>query len=293
MPPRLWAHLTDFQCAALLSFIGGYIDAVGFVALFGMFTASITGNVVVAMAVVGSRTPYSGTATRLIIVATFVVCSAAGSLLNSVSRHRAGVTSRGVARLLLSLEAALLASYWGAGVALAPHLYADNAPAVQALAVLATAAAAFQNSCVREALSGFPPTTALTNTLAGFGSALGGAAAFSLAQCGALRLAPAPGSTLAAHAAKAREGLLVVSNPLVSFTLGALLGACLYSLIGFHCLCVPEALVLALVAQLFLAPAGEGAGAGMSAGASAAAGEKLSAEAVSLGSRTPEATATA
>ncbi len=42
----LFTRLSDVSAVWLLAFVGGFVDAAGYVKLFGVFTSSITGNLV-------------------------------------------------------------------------------------------------------------------------------------------------------------------------------------------------------------------------------------------------------
>ncbi|BFM04146.1 hypothetical protein Psyaliredsea_27930 [Psychrobacter alimentarius] len=45
LPPSFWQR---YQAPVLLTIVGGAIDTIGFIALFGFFTAHVTGNLVMA-----------------------------------------------------------------------------------------------------------------------------------------------------------------------------------------------------------------------------------------------------
>lgn len=46
--PELFYAISNDNVVRILTFIGGYVDTVGYVLLFGLFTSSITGNLIVA-----------------------------------------------------------------------------------------------------------------------------------------------------------------------------------------------------------------------------------------------------
>jgi uncharacterized membrane protein YoaK (UPF0700 family) len=52
---KVFAHLADTDVVHLLAFIGGFIDAAGYIKIKGVFTSSITGNLVVACASVSQQ----------------------------------------------------------------------------------------------------------------------------------------------------------------------------------------------------------------------------------------------
>lgn len=255
-----WAHIPDALAVSALAVVGGYVDVVGFVSLFGLYTASITGNVASAAAVLGSGKASVGTTQRVLVVLTFVFASAVGSLLALCVRQRCGASHRRVAFVLLACEAAFLAAFWGAGIALEQGETAVDSSAVTGLAVLCTMAMGLQNSATLEAFPDFPATTALTKTLASCGAATVLSTTLSLRECGVSHewVGHAPethgrdAQVLAAQARGARASFVGVINPLASFTAGAVFGAYVYTAIGFHAVALPIAVIIALLVQLAL-----------------------------------------
>ena len=191
-----WAHLSDVDANAVLASVGGFVDAVGFLALYGLFTSSITGNVVVAAASLSA--PTKGTATRVVVTLAFVAAAAAGSVYTLCARRRGGASPRAVARALLSLEAAALCVLWIAGAAAGASVGSIDAPGAVQLGALAAVAMGLQNSVTREVLSGHPPTTVITGTLTNCGGLSAATLVLALASCGAVDLPLAPPAAAAA-----------------------------------------------------------------------------------------------
>ena len=73
--------------ASGFAFVAGFVDTVGFVALFGLFTAHVTGNFVVIGASLVE--PRSGLITKLLALPVFVATVALAHLILS-ARARAG-----------------------------------------------------------------------------------------------------------------------------------------------------------------------------------------------------------
>ena len=69
----------DRLTAALLSAVAGYVDAAGFLALFGLFTAHVTGDLVAAGTVIAERVTI-GMGIRLLMIPVFMLSVAAASL---------------------------------------------------------------------------------------------------------------------------------------------------------------------------------------------------------------------
>jgi uncharacterized membrane protein YoaK (UPF0700 family) len=140
---------------AVLSTTAGAVDVVGFLALGGLFTAHITGNVVILAAhyVTGGFSEVGPLLSVPVFVAVLgAVTLAAGAV------EKAGYGSR---RALLVLQAALLAACLGLGVGFGPFPDADRPMAVF-VGMLGVAAMATQNALGKLALPGAPSTAVMT-----------------------------------------------------------------------------------------------------------------------------------
>jgi len=154
-----WQRLTPtgagWLLPAVLSTTAGAMDVIGFLALGGLFTAHITGNVVILAAhyVVGGFSEVG----PLLSVPVFVAVLGAVTLA-SEAIEKAGYSSR---RPLLVLQAALLAACLGLGVGFGPFADADR-PMPVLVGMLGVAAMATQNALVKLALPGAPSTAVMT-----------------------------------------------------------------------------------------------------------------------------------
>jgi uncharacterized membrane protein YoaK (UPF0700 family) len=143
---------------AVLSATAGAVDVIGFLALGGLFTAHITGNlVVVAAHYVAGRFSEVG---PLLAVPVFAIVLGLVTLA-SVAVAKARYTSR---RRLLILHASLLVGCLGLGLAFGPFANPDRPMAVL-VGMLAVAAMATQNALVRLALLGAPSTAVMTTNI--------------------------------------------------------------------------------------------------------------------------------
>ena len=140
---------------AVLSTTAGAVDVIGFLALGGLFTAHITGNVVVVAAhyITGGFSEVG----PLLAVPVFVAVLGVVTLA-SMEAEKAGYRSR---RALLVLQAALLAGCLGLGVGFGPFADAD-CPMAVFVGMQAVAAMATQNALVMLALPGAPSTAVMT-----------------------------------------------------------------------------------------------------------------------------------
>jgi uncharacterized membrane protein YoaK (UPF0700 family) len=143
----------DWLFVAVLSITAGAVDVIGFLALGGLFTAHITGNIVVLV------THYTtGGFSRIgpmIAVPVFIATLAA---VVWVFKDR---PKQRTLRALLILQAALLTGFLALSISLGPFGNPGGAVAAS-VGMLGVAAMATQNALVKLDLPGFPTTAVLT-----------------------------------------------------------------------------------------------------------------------------------
>ncbi|MFF1544296.1 YoaK family protein [Streptomyces sp. NPDC058291] len=179
-----------------LTAMSGLIDAVTYLGLGHVFTANMTGNVVVLAFAAAGAPGFSVPHT-----ATSLVCFLMGATTGGrVTRHARAGSRRGLARLTLGVEALLLAA--AAAVASATP---DHAPAaVYTIIALTAFAMGLRNATVRKlAVHGLTTTTVVTMTLAGL-------AAESWAGDGTRRRSPRRTAAVASMFAGAVLGAVLV-----------------------------------------------------------------------------------
>ena len=143
---------------ALLSVTAGAVDVIGFLAL-GMFTAHITGNLVILAA--HYVTGRFGEIGPILSVPVFMF------VLGVVTLAFVGKPTPIARRALLVLQALLLTAFLGFGVGFGPFPNTDSPMAVF-VGMLGVAAMATQNALVRLALHGAPSTAVMTTNTAQF-----------------------------------------------------------------------------------------------------------------------------
>jgi uncharacterized membrane protein YoaK (UPF0700 family) len=143
---------------AVLSATAGAADVIGFLALGGLFTAHITGNLCVLAAhyITGGFSQVG----PLLSVPVFIAVLGAVTL----AFGRAEKVSDRSRRALLVVHAALLAACLGLGVGFGPFPEADR-PVAVLVGMLAVAAMATQNALVQLTLKGPPSTTIMTTNI--------------------------------------------------------------------------------------------------------------------------------
>ena len=222
----------DRRTAVLLSAVAGYVDTAGFLALFGLFTAHVTGNLVTAGAALALRAP-EGVAARLAMLPIFMVSVAATTL----GARRLRTRGRAPLAPLLAAMAVALAVFWAAGVGLRPWAVSPDAWATITIGGLGVAALGIQNALMREALGTIAPTTVMTGNLT--------QVTMDLVEM----VVPTPTSDPAKRSAlrSAASGRLhKFGIPLCGFLVGAALGAWLSGLVGLWSLGVPTVVVAGL-----------------------------------------------
>lgn len=210
---------------ALLAFTAGFVDTCGFIALFGLFTAHVTGNfVLIGAAVAGDQAGLLG---KLLALPVFVLVVAATRLF-VLGRERHG---RSTAAPLLLGQMLLLALFLGAGVAAAPVTAADAPPAIL-VGMLGVAAMAVQNAAARTTFAALAPTTVMTGNVTQI--------VIDLVDLGR-----------GAAGGEARGRLRKMVPAVAAFAIGALAGAIGYATAGFWCLAAP---IVATAGVLLLHP---------------------------------------
>jgi uncharacterized membrane protein YoaK (UPF0700 family) len=137
-----------------LSATAGAVDVICFLALGGLFTAHITGNLVIVAA--HYTTGQFGQIGPLLAVPLFIVILGVVAILFGTPKPAAQAR-----RQLLFLHAALLAGCLGIALAFGPFPNPD-APLAVLAGMLAVTAMAVQNALVKVALPETPSTAAMT-----------------------------------------------------------------------------------------------------------------------------------
>jgi uncharacterized membrane protein YoaK (UPF0700 family) len=208
-----------------LATIAGYVDTLGFVALFGLFTAHVTGNFLM----IGSE--LAGGGHGLLIKWLAFPAFIAGIVGARVLDNRLLARGHGVrACALYVLQAALLAGYMVVGV-LAAHVTDADAPMTIACGLLGAAAMGVQNAHGRLTTRSVVANTVMTGNV-------------TQAVIDAFDLLFSSGDQKATHVARSR--LLRTLPPVAGFAIGAGAGAAGYRLASFWALLLPLAALCAL-----------------------------------------------
>jgi uncharacterized membrane protein YoaK (UPF0700 family) len=211
-----------------LALVASYVDTLGFVALFGLFTAHVTGNFIMIGSVLAGAG--HGLPIKWLAFPAFV----AGIVLARVLDNRLLLRGDGVrACALYVLQAALLAAFMAAGVLAAPVTDAD-APMTVACGMLGAAAMGVQNAHGRLTARSVVANTVMTGNV-------------TRAVIDAFDLLFSSDDQTARRAARSR--LLSTLLPVVGFAIGAGAGAVGFLLASFWALLLPLAALCVLAVR--------------------------------------------
>ena len=212
----------------VLSVIAGSVDVISFLGLGGLFTAHITGNLVILAAhvVSGGDAPLA----VILSVPVFMVMLALTRLLV------AGFEAIDLASLrpLLLLQFLLLTGFLVLCVAAGPHIDPNATNAILA-GMLGVSAMAVQNTLPQISLTGAPSTAVMTTNVTRF-----------MLDVGEVLLGRDPDEV-----AKASSRAKNTWPPIVGFTVGCGIGAACEAAVGLWSLALPTGLALLAFAMGF------------------------------------------
>jgi len=209
----------------ILSAISGFVDTAGFILLSGIFTAHVTGNLVLAGAAIAGH-HNGGVFVRLLLFPVFMLAVVGASWL-------ARYSGACVVRRVLLAEALAMAGFIAIGVCLdhPRHHFPDHE--LFMIGSVAVIAMGIQNALMREGLKTFLPTTMMTGNTTQF----------------TLDLAQWIRDPAKARSNGVSERLHRFGNVLVGFVFGAALGAAGAATIRFWCPCLPFVALLILAVK--------------------------------------------
>ncbi len=208
-----------------LACVAGYVDTLGFIALFGLFTAHVTGNFVLIGA--GLADPSRASILlKFLAFPAFVVGIAAARLLIAAAQSRQWPALT----LAMLLQTLLLCGFMLCGWAAAP-IGAEVTPLAMAAGLLGTAAMGVHSATSRVLLAHLAPTSMMT----------GNVTQIVIDLVDVLRGAADAGA--GARCAK-------FAWPVLAFGGGAILAAFAYRELGFLSLLLPIAILLGLIVLL-------------------------------------------
>ncbi|KAG8151745.1 YoaK family protein [Burkholderia catarinensis] len=218
----------------ILAAVAGFVDTLSFVALFGLFTAHVTGNfVLIGAGIAGFG---QGVVLKLSVFPAFVCGVIVSSL---IARSMSARPAWQGTRALHAVQAVLLLGFCAAGVWATPVTQPDSLPALVA-GIVGTFAMGVQNAHPRVIPRAGVPNTVMTGNV-------------TQAILDVVDMLSAGTAESARTAARARFGKMLPA--IVAFALGAACGALGFRYVGFLALLVPVG-ALATLALCAAQPAG-------------------------------------
>jgi uncharacterized membrane protein YoaK (UPF0700 family) len=144
----------------VLGAVAGYVDAAGFLGLYGLYAAHVTGDLVAAGTTVGGGF-HEGLFLRLVAIVVFMISVASAALVTREARRR----RQRPMTALFALLTVSLALFCASGVVLRPELRGPDAWAVVLTSALGVFAMGIQNALMRDALCSLGSTTLMTGNL--------------------------------------------------------------------------------------------------------------------------------
>lgn len=196
-PPSFWQR---YQAPVLLTVVGGAIDTIGFITLFGFFTAHVTGNLVLAGS--GLVKGEDGLWIKLASVPLFILTVVVTKIYIDKSKKQQLILSH-----LFLAEAVFLTAFMIAGLSFQPFIDA-GAITVAITGGLGLTALAIRNTASKTVIKHMSPTVLMTGNTTQLGIGLS--------------------DYLSNRTSENAKKLVHSSALVISFVIGALLGAVLY-----------------------------------------------------------------
>lgn len=208
-----------FRLLVLLTFAAGFTDTAGFVMLFELFTAHITGNTVIAAADIVHRGG-AGALAALLMLPIFVITVVVCTLLMDSARGR---WQERTLSLMIVAETILLGAFFAAAQMLDPSSSTPDGLPVIIVGGVGVVAMAVQNTIAGELPK---PSTVMTGNL-------------TTLIIDAVRLSRALLTRDGSLRAKAMQRLPLLWPTVLSFTLGAVVAAVGVVTLHYWCLLIP------------------------------------------------------
>ena len=216
-----------------LGFLAGYVDALGFIALFGLFTAHVTGNFILIGAGLANPVADAGHATLLLKLLAFPAFIAGVGVVPLLIA-RADARQARALPWAFALQLVLLAAFMLCGMAAVP-LGASPGDLATVAGLFGAASMGVHSAISRLLLAQLAPTSMMTGNVT---QVVIDVVAYLRGERGA---------GIGARCAK-------FVWPVVAFGLGAIAAAFAWHAVGFIALCLPLAILAVLIRRAVAAP---------------------------------------
>lgn len=242
----LYFALHDDMAISIMAFIGGFVDAAGYIQLEGVFTSSITGNLVVACASIYNT--YGVLCRALVTIFFFVgTCFATAISLRIKTVHQFSPSSIALSLFGFEIAVVLIATIVGI-------TYNDDIVSAASLSdfhtILMGSMLGFSmgvhNAVGKECIPNCPSLTVITMTIVTTAQTFTQSVTYMLAKYSLITFSPKPVEStdeaykrsMIAKFDQSRDKLNAAGNPLISFLVGSLIGAVTMKNFNFYCLIV-------------------------------------------------------
>eukprot|EP00128_Syssomonas_multiformis_P011125 Colp12_sorted_trinity150504_noHs@24000 len=248
--------LTNRTVVLVLAFVGGFIDSAGYMKLFGLFTSSITGNLVVACAT-GFREG-DGVWARVAVTLAFMVGAFVTTLFYLRLKHKLKVNQWDIGIVLFSCEAIALAVAGAIGIYLnhtsAGYGHIDSWETILEGALLALSMG-IHNAAAQDVIPSCPSTTVMTMTMVKTSMLAANAVQYFLASKGLGVYDHVELAVVLDKLQTARTKFCDHVVQILCFAAGAVVGAVLALHVQFWSLGLPLVMILAVVSSIQAAKA--------------------------------------
>jgi uncharacterized membrane protein YoaK (UPF0700 family) len=253
---HMFYFFSNHGIVLILSFVGGFVDSAGYIKLFGLFTSSITGNLVVACAALFKDT--DGVFSRVFVTLLFAVGAFITTIMSLRLRnvHRMNQWYIGITLISAEILALILATAVAMYIESTPERFPvlDSWQCILVGSVLALSMG-IHSATALEMIKNCPSTNVMTaNIVKTSMTAANAVFLCSIARGTCCRT----GCSLedGDENAKVREVRVSMTDILLVvflFILGAAAGAALTVYISFWCLFVPVSLLMVIALSIYLA----------------------------------------
>eukprot|EP01031_Cornospumella_fuschlensis_P024999 gene24999-30199_t len=256
---KLFYYMTDEQAVHLLAFIGGYVDAAGYLLLDGLFTSSITGNIVAACTAIYHN---DGALARACVCLAFGFTSSAAVYAILRLKLVREWSKRSIGMLLFVLEAILIAISIPIGIAYADEIASRHAifrwPLILVASILG-ASMGVHNAAAKEYIPNCPATTVMTMTIVSISIALPQMITYKTAVMFGIKLHPPHKAlpadyhtSIAEKAETSTANFVKITKPLIWFIAGAIVGAVIAEFITYYSFLISIFFIFCLVADIYM-----------------------------------------
>ena len=255
MSQSIFYLLNEHTSASLMAFMGGFVDAAGYIKLQGLFTSSITGNLVAACASIYDT---YGVLCRALVSIFFFLGSAVTAGIALRIKTSYDLSASVTAICLFAFECAVMITAITIGVIYNDII--DNAESLDdwhtiLIGCILGFSMGVHNSVGKECIPNCPSLTVITMTIVTVAQNLSQTLSYLLAKYSLINLAPGPTDnayreSMSAKFTQSKQKFIVSGNPLISFLLGALIGTVATKNFDFYCIVFVLFLLLFVMADI-------------------------------------------